>query len=75
MGIWHISMVLPQVLGPAISGWLITAISAAISPRAAYVVAFAIAVFWLVLAALYLRRVRLPIDADAQPDGGFRWSP
>jgi MFS family permease len=66
MGIWHISMVLPQVLGPAISGWLITGISAAVSPKAAYVIAFAIAAVWLILAAFYLRRVRLPAQATGR---------
>jgi predicted MFS family arabinose efflux permease len=59
MGIWHISMVLPQILGPAATGWLITAIKTASSARLAYAIAFAIAALWLTLAALLVARVRL----------------
>jgi len=65
MGIWHVSMVLPQVLGPATTGWLISWLAAAASGRVAYTVAFGIAAFWFVLAAALIRFVRLP--APAQP--------
>ena len=60
MGIWHISMVLPQMIGPGLTGWLITGLSVAASPRLGYVAAFALAAFWFVLAAILVRRVRLP---------------
>jgi Na+/melibiose symporter-like transporter len=60
MGIWHVSMVLPQVLGPATTGWLITGLLGATSGRVAYTVAFGIAAFWFVLAAAFVGFVRLP---------------
>jgi MFS family permease len=65
MGIWHISMVLPQILGPAATGWLITAIKTAGSARLAYAVAFAIAAMWFTLAALLVTRVRLPLPVES----------
>ena len=59
MGIWHISMVLPQMIGPGVTGWIITGLSVAASPRLAYAAAFALAALWFTLAALLVRRVRL----------------
>jgi hypothetical protein len=63
MGIWHISMVLPQILGPAATGWLITGIKIVGSARLAYAVAFAIAAMWFTLAATLVTRVRLPLPS------------
>jgi MFS family permease len=65
MGIWHISMVLPQILGPAGTGWLITAIKTAGSARLAYAVAFVVAALWFTLAATLVARVRLPMQAES----------
>jgi MFS family permease len=62
MGIWHVSMVLPQVLGPGVTGWLITAIKTAYSPQLAYSLAFAVAALWFTLAAILITRVRLPFQ-------------
>jgi MFS family permease len=59
MGIWHVSMVMPQIIGPAAMGWLISAIEAAASARLAYAAAFAVAALWFVPAALLVNRVRL----------------
>lgn len=59
MGIWHISMVVPQIIGPAAMGWLITAIEKAASARLAYAIAFAVAALWFTLAAVLVTRVRL----------------
>jgi MFS family permease len=58
MGVWHISMVLPQVVGPAVSGWLISGLISAVSAKFAYSVVFGIAVVWLALASILVRRVR-----------------
>jgi hypothetical protein len=63
MGIWHVALVLPQVLGPALTGWIISAARWAVSARFAYTLAFAIAAFWFSLSALFVARVRL-----RQPD-------
>ncbi len=60
MGIWHICMVLPQILAPGISGWLISGIKMVSSERLAYITAFGIAAFWFILAAWLITRVRIP---------------
>jgi Na+/melibiose symporter-like transporter len=59
MGIWHVALVLPQILGPVSTGWIITAAKWAVSARFAYVLAFAIAALWFSLSALLLGRLRL----------------
>jgi Na+/melibiose symporter-like transporter len=59
MGIWHVALVLPQILGPVSSGWIISAAKWAVSARFAYVLAFAIAALWFSLSALLLARLRL----------------
>jgi MFS family permease len=60
MGIWHASVVLPQIVGPGLTGWLITELSIAVSNRFAYAVAFMIGALWLVLASALVTRIRLP---------------
>ena len=63
MGIWHVALVLPQILGPAVTGWIITGARLAVSARFAYALAFAIAALWFSLSALLVARVRLPHPA------------
>lgn len=63
MGIWHVALVLPQILGPVTTGWIISGARWAVSARFAYTLAFGIAALWFALAALFVSRVRLP---DAQ---------
>ncbi|HEY3909721.1 MAG TPA: MFS transporter [Stellaceae bacterium] len=60
MGIWHVALVLPQILGPAVTGWIITGAKLAVSARFAYALAFAIAALWFSLSAVLVARVRLP---------------
>lgn len=43
MGIWHVSMVLPQIIGPASTGWLISGVKAWVSAPVAYTIAFGLA--------------------------------
>lgn len=64
MGIWHVSMVLPQIIGPAVMGWLITGIEKAGSARLAYALAFVIAALWFTLAAVLVQRVCLSASAQ-----------
>ncbi len=59
MGIWHVALVLPQILGPAVTGWIITGVKIAVSARFAYTVAFGIAAVWFILSAALIGRVRL----------------
>ena len=58
-GVWHICMVLPQMIGPLSTGLLITLLKTAASPRVAYEAAFAIGAAWFVLSAALVGRVRL----------------
>jgi hypothetical protein len=59
MGVWHVSMVLPQIVGPAATGWLISGAKQAVSVSFGYTLAFGLAALWFVLAALLVGRVRL----------------
>jgi MFS family permease len=59
MGIWHVALVLPQVLGPALTGWIITGARSAVSARFAYTLAFVIAAVWFSLSAVLVARVRV----------------
>ena len=69
MGVWHISMVLPQIIGPAATGWIISGAKQAVSPSFGYTVAFALGALWFVLAALFVGRVRLAAPAAPGADG------
>lgn len=59
MGIWHIAFVLPLVIGPVFTGWLVSYLKFAVSTGVAYMGAFAIAALWFALAAALVVRVRL----------------
>jgi MFS family permease len=63
MGIWHVALVLPQILGPALTGWIITGAKLTVSARFAYALAFAIAALWFSLSAVLVARVKLPRSA------------
>lgn len=52
MGIWHVCLVLPQIIGPITTGVLITAVEHAASARAAYALAFAVAAAWFLAASI-----------------------
>jgi MFS family permease len=65
MGIWHVALVLPQILGPASTGWIISGAKWAVSARFAYTLAFAVAALWFSLSALLVARVRLTPTAPA----------
>ncbi|MGH7051167.1 MAG: MFS transporter [Acetobacteraceae bacterium] len=65
-GIWHVSMVLPQIIGPFTMGFLISSLKISVSGPFAYMVAFAIATFWFVLAAAFVGRIRLSDEAGAE---------
>ena len=64
MGIWHVALVLPQILGPLTTGWIISGAKWAVSARFAYVLAFAIAALWFSLSALLVASVRLSPPTD-----------
>jgi Na+/melibiose symporter-like transporter len=59
MGIWHVCLVLPQIIGPITTGVLITAIEHAASARAAYALAFAVAAAWFLAASIYVGKLQV----------------
>ena len=61
MGIWRISMVLPQILGPAVTGGMISALKVSFCDPTAYATAFGTGALWLMLSAALVTRVRLPV--------------
>jgi hypothetical protein len=63
MGIWRISMVLPQILGPTVTGGMISAVKVSFGDPTAYATAFGIGAFWLVISAVLVTRVRVPVPA------------
>jgi MFS family permease len=57
MGIWHVSMVLPQVVAMPISAVLLTVLTPVSSPLA-YAVLFIVSAFWFGIGTVLVRRVR-----------------
>ncbi|HYN87027.1 MAG TPA: MFS transporter [Ardenticatenaceae bacterium] len=57
MGIWHVALVLPQILAPAISGLTLNALKEH-SLLLGYTVVFALAAFWFLLGTVLVRQVR-----------------
>jgi Na+/melibiose symporter-like transporter len=66
MGIWQISMVLPQILAPAVTGWIISAVKLSFGDPTAYATAFGIGALWLILAAALVTYIRLPVPIGNQ---------
>ncbi|MGH3562591.1 MAG: MFS transporter [Mycobacterium sp.] len=59
-GIWHVCLVLPQVIGPISTGVLITAASHVVSRPFAYGLAFGIAAAWFIAASVLVGWIRVP---------------
>jgi MFS family permease len=57
MGIWHVSMVLPQVLAPAITGFTLTAFRP-MGLLLGYTVVFVLTALWFVLGTVFVRAIR-----------------
>jgi hypothetical protein len=57
MGIWHVSLVLPQVLAPAATGMTLSAFRST-SLLAGYTTVFILTAVWFVLGTVYVRRIR-----------------
>jgi MFS family permease len=57
MGIWHVSMVLPQMLAPALTGITLSAFKET-SLLLGYAVVFAITAAWFVLGTVFVRQIR-----------------
>lgn len=57
MGIWHVALVFPQVLAPALSGFLLAALKP-VSLIGGYVAVFVLTATWCVLGTVLVSRVR-----------------
>jgi Na+/melibiose symporter-like transporter len=57
MGIWHVAIVLPQVIAPAVTGLTLTTFKSA-SLLFGYTVVFVMTAAWFVLGTVFVRRVR-----------------
>ena len=57
MGIWHVSLVLPQVLAPAVTGLILSSFKAR-SLLLGYTVVFACTALWFILGTVFVRPIR-----------------
>jgi MFS family permease len=57
MGIWHVSMVLPQIIAPAITGLTLNALKSH-SLLLGYTVVFAMTAVWFILGTVFVRQIR-----------------
>jgi len=57
MGIWHVALVLPQVLAPAATGLVLTALKER-SLLTGYTVVFVMTAAWFVLGTIFVQRIR-----------------
>jgi Na+/melibiose symporter-like transporter len=57
MGIWHVAIVLPQVLAPALTGLTLTTFKS-VSLLLGYNVVFVLTALWFVLGTVFVRQIR-----------------
>ncbi|HJZ46850.1 MAG TPA: MFS transporter [Roseiflexaceae bacterium] len=57
MGIWHVAIVLPQILAPAITGLTLNALKSR-SLLFGYTVVFILTAIWFVLGTIFVRQIR-----------------
>jgi MFS family permease len=57
MGIWHVALVLPQILAPAITGLTLNALKSS-SLLLGYTVVFVLTAVWFVLGTVFVRQIK-----------------
>ena len=57
MGIWHVSLVLPQVIAPALTGFILTAFKQT-SLLLGYTLVFILTALWFILGTVFVRQIR-----------------
>jgi len=57
MGIWHVSLVLPQVIAPALTGVILSALKSR-SLLLGYTVVFTSTALWFILGTVFVRQIR-----------------
>jgi MFS family permease len=58
LGVWHVSLVLPQLLSTPISGYLLDIVRAGISARAGYSAIFLLSAFWFGLSTVLVMKIK-----------------
>jgi Na+/melibiose symporter-like transporter len=58
MGVWHVALVLPQILAPSISGLVLNTLKARATLEIGYTAVFAMATLWFILGTVFVRKVR-----------------
>lgn len=58
MGIWHIAMVLPQILAPFVTGTVLTLFKVQGMLLTGYTVVFVMTAIWFVLGTVFVRQIR-----------------
>lgn len=58
MGIWHVALVLPQVLAPVISGFVLSHFKSHGQLLLGYTLVFGIAAMWFLLGTVFVRQIR-----------------
>jgi hypothetical protein len=57
MGIWHVALVLPQIIAPAITGLTLNALKDT-SLTLGYSVVFSLTALWFILGTIFVRQIR-----------------
>ena len=57
MGIWHVSLVLPQVVAPALTGVILSALKSR-SLLLGYMLVFILTALWFILGTVFVRQIR-----------------
>jgi len=59
MGIWHLSIVLPQVIAPVIAGAVLNGVKQTKTFQDAYCALFGITLMWFILAIIFIYPVKI----------------
>jgi uncharacterized membrane protein len=58
LGIWHMALVLPQVIGFVVSGTVVHALKAQGLLETGYTAVFVFCAIWVVMGTVFVRRIR-----------------
>ena len=58
LGVWHVSLVLPQLLSTPLSGRILDVVRKEISIRAGYSAIFVLSGFWFFISTVLVRRIK-----------------
>ena len=58
LGVWHVSLVLPQLLSTPLSGWILDIVRKEYSNRAGYGAIFTLSAFWFMLSTAFVSKIK-----------------